>query len=124
MVTTMEQTDMQALEQRITKLDEKLDNLTLTMATQLATISGQITSRAEIAAEDAKRVSLERFEGEMSGMRERISRLESGPQKVLGWISLAVAAFTGCLSAILAAVGVCVAILAVLATVIIAILTH
>lgn len=102
--TTMEaeQANMQSLEHRIGKLDEKLDTLSL----QMATISGQITSRAEIIAEDNKRVSLERFEGEMLGIRDRLSKLESGPQKMLAWIGAGV----GCMSAVFTALGVTAAI--------------
>lgn len=105
-------------------LDKKFDTKFEALNDTLLTLKGSIMSRAEVYAEDAKRVSLERFEGEFGGVRDRLARLEGGPQKILGWISLSVAAGFGCLSSILAAASVTVAIAAVLATVIIAIATH
>lgn len=104
--TTVRQINVQTLEHRIESLDSKLDAMALQMATQLATISGQITSRSEIAAEDNKRVSVERFDGEMSGMRDRLGRLENGPQKMLAWLAMG----AGCLSVVVTAAGVLVAV--------------
>lgn len=114
------QTDMQTLEGRIDGMERKLD----TLNTNVLTLQGSIMSRAEVYAEDAKRVSLDRFEGETNGIRERLTRLESGPQKMLGWIALLVSGSVGCLSVFFAAIGVGVGILALIATVIIAMLTQ
>lgn len=95
---------------RIDELDKKLDALSLQMASQLATISGQIISRADIAAEDNKRVSVERFDGEISAVRDRLLRLESGPQRTLAYVGIG----TGCLSVIIAGLAVCVTVAAVI----------
>ena len=104
MEPTMEagQADMHTLETRITTLDDKLDKVN----ENLLKLQGQMMPRAEIEAADGRRVSLERFEGETAGIRDRLSKLEGGPQKALAWIGAGV----GCLSAVFTALGVTAAI--------------
>ena len=104
-----EQADMQTIEHRIGSIEGKLD----TLNNSVLMLQGSMMSRAEVSAEDAKRVSLERFEGETNGIRERLLRLESGPQKMLAWVGIG----TGCMSVIIAAV-------AVMATILIALVPH
>src|SRR5690242_6848247 len=109
MTMQQEPTDMQTIEGRIVGIERKLD----TLNTSVLMLQGSIMQRSEVYAEDAKRVSTERFDGEMAGVRDRLIRLESGPQKMLAWVGIG----TGCLSVIIAAV-------AVLATMLIAIVPH
>jgi len=115
-----EHADMQTIENRIGGMETKLD----TLNDNVLTLKGQMMPRAEIEAADARRVSLERFESEMSGVRDRLGKVESGPQRLLGWISLFVSATIGCLSLLIGgAVGV-VSLLALAATVLIALIPH
>ena len=104
MEPTMEagQADMHTLETRIEALDEKIDKLN----ENVLTLKGSIMPRAEIETADGRRVSLERFEGEMLGVRDRLAKLEGGSQKALAWIGAGV----GCLSAVFTALGVTAAI--------------
>lgn len=90
--------NMELIEKRIGNIEHKLD----TLNTSVLTLQGSIMPRAEVYTEDAKRVSLERFEGEMSAARERILRLEGGPQKILAWVGIG----TGCASVVIAAIAV------------------
>lgn len=108
------QTDMQTLEGRIGGIETKLD----TLNTSVLTLQGSIMSRAEVYAEDQKRVSLERFEGETNGIRERLNRLEGGPQKLLAWLGAGI----GCVSMLIAAAGTCAAIVGTLAAIIFALI--
>lgn len=115
-----EHTDMQTIEHRIGGMENKLD----TLNDNVLTLKGQIMPRAEIEAADARRVSLERFEGEMSGVRERLTKVESGPQRLLGWISLFVSAGIGCMSLLLTGIGSMLVLLGLVATVLIALIPH
>ena len=101
------------LETRLDALDSKLDTKLDELTRAVLRIEGNVPSRADMAAEMAKRVSIERFDGEMGGLRDRLIRLESGPQKLLGWVSLIVsgvvgivASAIGCLSLLLVAAGI------------------
>ena len=116
----VEQTDMQTIQTRIGGMENKLD----TLNDNVLTLKGQIMPRAEIEAADARRVSLERFEGEMGGVRERLTKVESGPQRLLGWISLFVSAGIGCMSLLLTGIGSMLVLLGLVATVLIALIPH
>ena len=108
------QTDMQTLEGRIGGIEKKLD----TLNENVLMLKGSVMLRPEVYAEDAKRVSIERFEGETTGIRERLNRLEGGPQKLLAWSGAAI----GCLSVIIASVGTLAAIVGTLAAIIFALI--
>ena len=110
------QSEMQTIEGRIGSIEHKLD----TLNTSVLTLQGSIMSRAEVYAEDQKRVSVERFEGETNGIRERLNRLEGGPQKLLAWLGAGI----GCFSVILAAVGTFAAIVGTLAAIIFALIPY
>lgn len=118
--TTMGQTNMQTLENRMESLDEKVDKVN----ENVLKLAGSIMPRSEIEAADARRVSLERFEGEMGGVRERLTKVESGPQRLLGWISLFVSAGIGCMSLLLTGIGSMLVLLGLVATVLIALIPH
>ena len=111
---------MQTLNNRIESLDAKIDALTI----QVSIIDGKITSRAEIAAEDNKRVSLEMYTTAHQALVERLGRLESGPQRMLGWISLFVSGGVGCFALVLTGIGAAIAALALLVTIAIAVIPH
>lgn len=112
--------DMQALQTQINTLDDKLDKVN----GNVLELKGSIMSRAEAEAADNRRVSIERFEGEMGGMRDRIGKLEGGPQKLLGWISLFMSAGIGCMSLVLTGIGAITGLLAIIITVFLALLPH
>lgn len=111
---------METLGNRIDSLDAKLDALTI----QVSIIDGKITSRTEIAAEDNKRVSLDVYTAAHQALVDRILRLESGPQRLLGWISLLVSGAVGCLSLTIGATMGILAAVAIAVTIAIAVIPH
>lgn len=104
---------MQKLEDRIDGLDNKLDNMRDEVMTRLVRIEAGQMPRAEIYSEDAKRVLMETYTQAHQALLDRIIRLESGPQRLLGYIGAA----TGCLSA-------CFVLLGIVGSVIVAIVEH
>lgn len=101
------------LEGRINTLDDKIDAL----QTAVTRIEATMLTRGEVSGELAKRVSIDMYQNSHQALVERITRIESGPQRTLGWISLAISGGLGCLSLTLVALGI-------IATILIAILTH
>lgn len=100
MTTTTDQSGISAdiahkLEQRIDTLDTKLDTKLEDLTKAVLKLEGALMPRAEIYAEDAKRVSAESYTVAHQALLDRVTRLESGPQRVLGYVGAA----TGCLSA-------------------------
>lgn len=124
-----EQLDMQAIQAQIKAVDDKLGKQIETVDDKLDRVNGNVLelkgsvmSRAEAEAADGRRVSVERFEGEMGSVRDRITRVESGPQKLLGWLALIVSAGIGCFSLVLTTIGVGVALLSVIVGILIVVI--
>lgn len=90
------------LEERIDKLDEKLDEKLNKLTEAMLKLEGAMMPRAEVYAEDAKRVSIESYTVAHQALLDRVTRLESGPQRVLGYVGAA----TGCCSALFVALGI------------------
>lgn len=106
-MTTMDQSGISAdiahkLEQRIDTLDTKLDTKLEDLTKAVLKLEGALMPRAEIYAEDAKRVSMDVYTSAHQAILDRITKLESGPQRLLGWIGAA----TGCLSATFVFLGI------------------
>lgn len=131
MAQTPEQLDMHALQAQMQAIDDKLGKQIETLDDKLDRVNGNVLelkgsvmSRTETEAADNRRVSVERFDGEVNGIRDRLGKLESGPQKLLAWVALFVSGGIGCLSLVFTALGVGAALLAVVATVLIAVIPH
>lgn len=103
--------DVAAIMAQLAKMDarfERVDGKVDAMAVQIERVAAGITPRAEIAAADDRRLLVETFQAFVSSNSERVSRLENGPQKMLGWISLAVSIVIGgigCLGTLVAVAG-------------------
>jgi hypothetical protein len=100
---------MQKLEDRIDMLDNKLDAMRDEVTVRLTRIEAAQMPRSEIYSEDSKRVLVETYNQAHQALLDRITKLESGPQRFLGYLGAA----TGCLSA-------CFVILGIIASIIIA----
>lgn len=98
--------DMQGVMTRLDRVDSRIETLTI----QVTNFGASIMSRAEITAADDRRVPIESFNAHVATDEMRFARLENGPQRMLGWIALAVSGGLGCLSLIVAAVSVLVSI--------------
>lgn len=83
-----------------------------TIKVELTAIRSTMVGRAEIEAMDSRRVSLEAFSGEALGIKERLTRLETNPQRQLGWIALATTVGIGCFTGIVALAGAIIALIA------------
>lgn len=105
--------NMHKLEQRIDLLDTKLDNKLDELTRMVLKIEGSMMPRADVYSEDSKRVLVETYTANHQAVIDRITRLESGPQRFLSWAGAAL----GCLSVGLVALGI-------FSTILIAYFTH
>jgi len=111
-MTVSDSSSIQKLERRIDTLDEKMDAKFDELTRLALRIEGNMMPRAEVYAEDAKRVSTEAYSVAHQALLDRVTRLESGPQRLLGYIGAA----TGCLSAAIVLLGIVGSILVTIAT--------
>ena len=76
-----------------TQLENKLEEINRNLAEKIERIISQLASlpsRAEIEAADRLRVSVEAYGADKRGLDERLTRLESNPQRLLVWMGLGV----------------------------------
>ena len=95
------------LEQRIDDLDNKVDIKLDELTRLVLRIEGNMMPRAEVYGEDAKRVLVETYNAAHQALTDRITKLESGPQRFLAYFGAA----TGCLSVAVAVVGLIIVVL-------------
>ncbi len=112
MTSIGENSSIHKLEQRIDSLDGKVDAKFDELTRLVLRMEGNMMPRAEVYAEDAKRVLNESYSANHQALIERVTKLESGPQRLLGYIGAA----TGCLSAAIVLLGIVGSILATILT--------
>lgn len=101
---TEDSDNLHSIMQRLDRVDGRMEALTV----QVTNLGASIMSRAEITAADDRRVSIESFTAHVAADEMRLARLENGPQRSLGWISLAVSIIIGgggCLGGMVAILG-------------------
>lgn len=82
----------------IRRLEEQIVQLKVSLETFMARTMG----RAEIEAEIISRVAQDTYQSDMKAMNDRLTRMESGPQRALAWLG----AVTGCLGILIGGTGV------------------
>lgn len=106
--------DVQRLDKRIEDMAERVNGQMREMAGNIEQIKVQIAqsmSRSETESAISQRVHVDTYQSDRSALNDRIGKLENGPQRMLGWISLAVSSGFGCLTIIIAIASIIVGII-------------
>ena len=95
-------TDVTAIMGRIDKLSTKV----VSLGVSVERVASTMVTRQEISAADDRRVLVETFQAHVSANDDRLKRLENGPQRMLGWIAVAVSGGLGCMSVVVAVISI------------------
>jgi hypothetical protein len=83
----------------VSPMDFSRDILDIKVAVQR--IESTMVPRAEIEADMNRRITQDVYQADKQGMLDRLIRLETSPQRMLGWIG----AVVGCLGVVIAGAG-------------------
>lgn len=93
-----------------------LENASASVAATLARMEASMPSRADVEAASRTRLDISTYTAAHQALTDRITRLESGPQRLVAWISLLMSGGIGCLMALIAGLALLVSIAGVVLT--------
>ncbi|HEU5424113.1 MAG TPA: hypothetical protein VFU72_11275 [Nitrolancea sp.] len=91
-----------------------LENSSSVVAQTLARLEANMPSRADVEAASRTRLDIGTYTVAHQALIDRVSRLESGPQRLVSWIALMVSGGIGCLMAMISGLALLVSIAGVL----------